>query len=162
MNTELIAPIVNFSLVALTLIVFGRKPFCQYVESRSDGIKKAIDDAAALSNEAGKFFKEWQTRWNSLSQDLAQSKQDAEMNVKKFEVAALAAAAQESTRIAKDARLTGESEAQSAKVRLQQELAQKSIELAKTYLIEHVTDVDQESLVQQFIEKSEGGLSHAR
>lgn len=157
MNSDLLAPIVNFGVVAFVLIYFGRKPFVDLLASRSQTLATEIRGAEAEGNEALGQLAQWETKWKGGEAEAAQIQSDAEKRMRALRATILAAAEKQAVRVVEETRLVGQSEAGKGRETLQQQVALKSVAMAREFLSAHVADKDRHQLVAEYLELVKDG-----
>ena len=108
---EIIAPIVNFLVVVFVLWYYGRKPISDYLATRSANIAQQIAEGEKQFSEAEKKLVHWESSWKGAKGLAEEQMSDAKVTATKLREKTLAAAAAESERIAKDAKIVSASEA---------------------------------------------------
>jgi F-type H+-transporting ATPase subunit b len=152
MSMIYLASILNFLAVVFILVYFGRKPFAQFLQERSDGIRNAMAEAESLSKDAFAQRDKWKSSWSQKDAYMRQQWDEAKAALKNQRERELATAKGEATRIEKDAELMGSGEIAKAKKRLQDELIQSSIDAAQTYLGGSLSTKDREKLVAEYMD----------
>ena len=151
-TSTIIASILNFAVVVFVLTYFGRKPFAQFLISRSESLKSSIGEAEKFAKEAQVELSKWEANWKSAESHAKKNEMDAKESLKKFQERTLADARHEAERIKKDAALMGDSETSKAKRALQTEVARHSVELAQLHLGEHLAAAEKHKMVSEFVE----------
>jgi F-type H+-transporting ATPase subunit b len=151
-TSVVIASILNFSVVVFIFVFFGRKPFANFLASRSESIRKSIDEAEKLVQEARQELATWETNWKDAQSHAEQDKNDSATSLKRFKDKTLFDAAYEAERIKKEAELLSSGEILKAKKGLQTEAIERSVELAELYLSEHLPAQEKHKLVTEFVD----------
>ncbi len=151
-TTLLLAPIVNFSVVAFVLIYFGRKPLAQMLAARSTSLATEIRGAEADEKEASAQLAQWEAKWNGSAAEAKQAQVDAQTRIASLKETTLATAKKQAERIVKEANAVGQVEATKGRETLQREIVRKSVSMAKDFLGAHVGDKDRHQLVAEYVE----------
>lgn len=145
----------NFVLLLVVLVVLLRKPLRQFFEDRRSGIRKDIDEAAALRRQAEERYSKWQRRLGDLERELAEIRSSARERAEAEREHLLADARAAAERIRRDAATAVDQELRRAQSQLRDEASALAVELAAGLLREQVTDVDRNRLLDEFIERIE-------
>lgn len=151
MSAPFILMVVNFGILLIILAKFGGPPIGKMAASRSDLIKVALDEAAALRSKAAAKLTEYETR-------LA----DADAEINKMVENMRADAAAEKERIASNAAKAAASMQRDAEQRIAAEIERARFELraevtaaaaaaAEKLLAQKTSSADQTKLFEQFI-----------
>lgn len=149
---EIIAPILNFAVVIGILWYFGRKPFAAFLEARSSNIEKAISEAETEAVGADTVMKEWAGKWNGSKVHAKELMDETKKRMELFREKTIKMAGVEAERIKRDAKVVGQSEIAKARVALQKRIAIDSIDLAKEYVNQHLSEKDRQKLVTEYVE----------
>jgi F0F1-type ATP synthase membrane subunit b/b' len=152
MDSVIIASIVNFGAVVGILYFGARKPFVQMLQDRSETVKKSMDEATALSSEAQSSLSKWEHNWRERENSIRQQIADAQAALKVQKEKTIASAKHEAERIQRDAELMGASEVTRAKRTLQEELVEKSVNMAANYLGKSLSAKDKQKLVVEYVD----------
>jgi F-type H+-transporting ATPase subunit b len=150
---SLLYPVINFALLLAVLFYFARKPIQTYFGERRAGIRKDLDEAAALERQARERYAQWQRRLVDLERELAEIRAGAQERAEAERASLLADARAASERIRADAATAVEHELRRARAGLREEASQLAIELASGILREKVTAQDRDRLIDEFIER---------
>lgn len=157
MNTDVIAPIVNFTAVVGFLGYFGRKPFADFLKARSESIQKLIEDS---QKESKAVFTELATLESLVAGKEAAARtnlEEAKTNLVKFREKTLESATTEAGRIVKEGQMLGQGELAKKRDALQNEISERSIKLAEKFLGEQLESKDREKLVGEYVELVRNG-----
>jgi F-type H+-transporting ATPase subunit b len=149
----LLFPWINFLLLVATLVVLLRKRVQAYFGDRRAGIRKDLDDAAAMKRRAEERYAQWNRRIIGLEGELAEIRASARERAEAERESLLADARAASERIRSDAATAVEHELRRARARLRDEASQLAIELASGILRERVTPQDRDRLIDEFIDR---------
>lgn len=149
----------NFSVVVFVLWYYGRAPLAQYLSDRSDALAKEMAEASALSKEARQELDTWQKRWNGAKGEIAQQEVETKALLARQREMMIAHLKSESERVKHEAILVAQSENARAKRLLREEVAHRSVEVARKYLVGHLEDKDRHRLVSEYLEILRNGHS---
>lgn len=150
--SHIIAPIVNFLLVAAILYKLAGKKLVAFFAARSEEVKKEIGEAEKMAAEAGAQFKTWETSWKSRDALARQQEEEAKAAVIRMKEKQIASAHHEAERIKKEAQMAATTETLRAKQELSRELVHQSVGVAKSYLKDHLDDKEKHKLVSDYVE----------
>lgn len=145
------APIVNFVTVLAVFFIFGRKPIGAMFVSRSETVKKEMDEAEKAFLEASKAFRQWDTSRQEKEAHAVKELEDTKASVVRQKERTVASAKTEAERIKKEAQMMGTNEVAQAKESLQRELAEKSIGLAEEFLGKQLDGKEKEKLIIEYV-----------
>jgi len=151
----LLFPSINFVLLFAALFVLLRKPVREYFEGRREGIRKELEEAAALRKEAETRHAEWQRRLDALQGELDRIRATARERADHERETLLADARRAAERIRQDAAAAVDQELRRARASLHDEASQLAVEMAAGILREQVTDSDRSRLLDEFIGRIE-------
>lgn len=151
MNSEVLAPIVNFAVMVGFLGFFGKKPMQTFLGARSEDIKKQIDEAEKESQEVVARFQKAEDNFKHQEAHAKKLREDAKEMLARHREKTLSAAKSESIRIIKDGELLGQGELHKRKEALQREISERSVALAEKYLSDQLEAKDKEKLVSEYI-----------
>jgi F0F1-type ATP synthase membrane subunit b/b' len=137
--------------MVVALGVFGRKPLKVFLESRSQDVKKMIDEAEKESKEIISRFQQASENVEHQKEHANKLHEEAKATLVRHREKTLEAAKKESLRIEKDGELLGQGELQKKKEVLEREISEKSILLAEKYLGDQLEAKDKEKLVSEYI-----------
>lgn len=149
---DYIAPFVNFAALLLVLWHFGRKPFGEFLASRSEGVAREINEARAEAESAGKLLGKWEGQVAAAQEHARKHEEDVRAQVEAQRARALEAARQQAERVRRDAALLGQNEAAKAREALQREVATRSVMAAERYVKSHLSEKDREQLLNEYLE----------
>lgn len=145
--------VMNFGVLAIALFFLLRKPVAQFLGGRIQDIREQLEQLEARKAEAEKKLSEYNTRLAALQGEtekiLKQYKEQGEALREKILKEAEAGAA----KLEEQALRTIEHEMKQARLRLEQEVFEKAIAKAEEKLVRHITDQDQDRLVQEYLTK---------
>ncbi len=145
--------VVNFVLLVAIGFYLLKKPAAQFFSSRRKDIEDEINELEQKKSEAQKQLAEYQLKFKNLDQE---SKQIVENYIKQGEEAKsriIAEAEAQAEKLEDMAKRNIEQEFKSAKIKLQQEVAQKAMEKAEEVIKTSISSDDQEKLVDRYLRK---------
>lgn len=141
----------TFAVFVTLLFVWARRPLARHLESRSAGIRKALEEAQQARADAEARAAETEARLAQLDAEVAALKEEfrnqGQAEFARLEETARAAAA----RIAKDAEDTIQAETARARESLKAEGARLALGLAEERIARAMAPADQQRLAQAFI-----------
>lgn len=150
---EIVKQAVNFTILAVVLVYFLRKPLSSFLKERTELLKKAIDEAASARAEAARKLSDIEAKVAALPAEIAaiDQRMDAEgaEEAKKIREAGAAEAA----RILAQAEQTASQEVMKAREELRLVAAQEATRAAEEIVKKSMTPQDQDRLVLENIEK---------
>ena len=105
LSSALIASVLNFSVVVFILVYFGRKPFAQFLVSRSETLKTTMAEAQKLAVEANAELLKWEQNWKATAKHASENRTAAQDSLKRFKEKTLIDAEAEADRIKKESEL---------------------------------------------------------
>ncbi len=145
--------VLNFGILAVIGFFLLKKPAVEFFSSRKKNIEDEINELEQKKADAQKKLVEYQDKFKNLDQE---SKQIVENYIKQGEEAKtriIAEAQAQAEKLEEMAKHTIAQEFKSAKVKLQQEIAQKAMEKAQEVIIASISSADQDKLVDQYLKK---------
>lgn len=150
---DLIWRTMNFGVLAAVLIFLLRKPLAKGLASRRQGIKDRLDDLEKQKQEAAKQLAEYKEKLTRLDEEaekiIAQYIQDGEAAKAKIIEEAKAA----SEKLQEQAKKNIEHEFDKAKQELKAEMAEQAVAMAEELIKKHITDEDQEQIIDEYLTK---------
>lgn len=147
--------IVNFAILVVALVYFGRGPLREMFGARHARITGDIKSASELLSQAEHRNAEWQRRLADLDRELDDIRASARRRAEEERERILAEAADAAERIRRDAVASVEQELRRAQSALREEAANLSIELAAGILSREVGSGDRDRLMDEFIARVE-------
>lgn len=147
---------INLAVMVAILYKVLAKPLRDYLASRSDTIKKALDEARIVREEAEKKLKEYQVKMEQLNAD-AKALRDSLIDEGNKEKEKIVSEANKATqRIKEQARFAAEQEIKKARIALKEETANLVAEMAEDILKKEIKDSDQERLIKEYLTTAGG------
>src|SRR3990172_3325611 len=147
---------INFAILFGALYFILPKPLKNYLASRSDAIKNALDEAKRIREEAEKRYREYQEKMERLTAE-AKSLKDSLIDEGNKEKARIIEEANKAAqRIKEQAHFSAEQEIKKARQALKEETANLIAEMTEEKLRKEIKASDQERLVREYLSASGG------
>lgn len=147
---------INFAILFVVLYILLAKPLRDYLVSRSEGIRRALDEARLVREEAEKRYREYQEKMESLTDD-AKALKDSLIDEGNKEKARIVEEANKAARrIKEQAQFSAEQEIKKARQVIKEETANLIVEMTEDKLKRETKGSDQERLVMEFLSASGG------
>lgn len=145
--------VINFIVLAVALFLLVRKPVSQALNSRINEIKDQLDELETKKKDAEEELAQYHEKLSHLDEEA--KKIVAEYNKQGNEAKAriLEAAASAAGKIEAQARRNIEHEFKEAKLKLQEEIAEKALAMAEEKIALNITADDQNRLIDDYLEK---------
>ena len=149
--------VMNFAVLVIVLVYVLRKPLSQALGARIKGIKSQLEDLEARKAEAEKKLSEYNEKLSRLEKESEKIVEDyiKQGNEAKTRILKEAESAAEKLRI--QARRNIEHEFKQAKLKLQEEIFEKSLNKAEEIIKGKISGEDQDRLVDDYLRKVETG-----
>lgn len=150
-----IAAIVNFFVLVGVLVFLTKKPIKSFMATRSDDIRKNVEESERLQQEALDLLKGYESKLAKLDQEVKEMMEIArkEGEIEKAEI--LARAERMSVQIIENAKNMADRELSKQKDTLQRELMAKVIAEALKVLKDKASEKDHQQFTTQFIAQME-------
>ena len=157
MHTSLpeISIIINFLVLIGALVYLTKKPTKNFMETRSDDIRKNVEESERLQQEALAMLKNYEDKLSKLDGEVKALMENARNEGEKQKREILARADRMSAQIIENAKNMAERELLRQKDNLQKELMTKVIAEALAKLKEKASEKDHEQFTKQFISQME-------
>jgi F-type H+-transporting ATPase subunit b len=151
---DLLYRIINFTLMVIILVwAFKKANIKDFFAARTREIKQRLEDLQREKDEAKEKFREIEGKLKDFEEEkkriLEQYRQDGEAEKEKI----IAEAGNRVQEILNQAELTIKQETESARARLKQEMVEIAAQKAEEIIADRITEDDQDSLVDDFIER---------
>ncbi len=153
---ELFWQIVSFVLLLFLLTRFLKNPVRIFLKKRQEGIKNSLEQSAEKKEESQKQFENWEDKFNSLKQEVADLHQKISQEGEAERQRIIGRAEEEGDRIRQHAQVAAEQEVKKARAILRKEMVDLSVELAEKLLKEATQPQDQGRLVGEYVDKMKG------
>jgi len=145
--------VVSFLLLGFFLARVLKKPFRSFLLKRKEEIRNSLEQASRKEEEARRLLNEWETKLNSLSQEIDALHQSLYRQGEAERQRIIERAQEEGERIRKQSQIVAEQEVKKAQASLKKEMVDLSLELAERLLKEKVQPGDQERLTREYMGK---------
>ncbi|WP_437992000.1 F0F1 ATP synthase subunit B family protein [Sorangium sp. So ce145] len=154
-----LASVLNFGLLALIVVRFGRKPIAEALKKRKQTITQELDNASRLKQEAEQRLEEYEDKLTRLEETLAELKAEhaAQAEVEKAHV--LAEAEQRRVRMRRDAEFRAEQELKAARAMLLQEAVQNAVVAAEELLRQRIGQQDLDRVNEDYLKAIPAAVS---
>jgi F-type H+-transporting ATPase subunit b len=149
--------VMNFVVLAVALVFILRKPLSQALRSRIQGIKEQLEDLELRKGAAEKQLAEYNERLSQLEKESAKIVDDYIKQGQEARTRILKEAESAAEKLKVQARRNIEHEFQAAKLKLQEEIIEKSLVKAEEILKSKITGKDQDGLVDEYLKKVVAG-----
>ncbi len=144
---------VNFLVLCVILVKYGKKPTVEIFQSRREAIENEYKELEEKKAEAEARYKEYEAKLASLEEEakaiveafIEQGQKEKERIIKE--------AYETAERIKQQAEFYVQQELEKARAALRQEVAELSVKMAEQIIREKMTPEDQKRLVKEFIER---------
>jgi F-type H+-transporting ATPase subunit b len=144
--------IVNFTILAVILVLVLRKPLAGFLVAQTDQIREQLADAKTKQARADEERKRAEELLESLEDEVAKAKEEARKAAESERDRILRAAELEAARVRELARKEIDAEVESGRRRLLARATELSVDLAHKKLESSMTEADQKKLVERSIE----------
>jgi F-type H+-transporting ATPase subunit b len=151
LNVTILIQAVNFLILIVLLSRFLFKPLTQFLRQRADGIQKALREAQAAREAAGKAQEAYRAQIQATQRELAAIRDQAQREVEAERQRLLTASREAAQRLVAEARAEIEAETKRAKITLREEAVGLSLAAAERLLGRALTSEDQKRLAEQYI-----------
>jgi len=147
---------INFAILITVLYIVLAKPLRDYLASRSEGIRRALDEARLVRIDAEKRYKEYQEKMERLT-DEAKALKDSLIDEGNKEKARIVEEANKAAlRIKEQAQFSAEQEIKKASLAIKEETANLIAEMTEEKLKREIKGSDQERLIMEYLSASGG------
>jgi len=145
--------VMNFTVLVIGLFILLRKPVSQALQSRIKGIRDQLDDLESKKKAAEKKLAEYDERLSLLDQEAEKIVAEYVRQGNEAKARILKEAESAAGRLEEQAQRNIEHEFNRAKLKLQEEILEKALIKAEEVIKDRITPVDQEKLVNEYLEK---------
>jgi len=149
--------VMNFVVLAVALVFVLRKPLSQALGSRIKGIKEQLEDLEARKGEAEKKLAEYNEKLAQLEKEADKIVEDYIKQGKEARARILKEAESAAEKLKAQARRNIDHEFEQAKMKLQQEIFEKSLIKAEEIIKSKFSGEDQSRIVDDYLKKVEAG-----
>ncbi len=152
---ELIWPGINFAILVLILVKFGRKPIKEFLKKRTELIEKSLKEAAEAKELAQKALVEVKERLKNTDREVEEIVNAAKRAGEKEKAALIAEGEKLKNKILEQTEANIAFELQKAKKAIKSEASLAALELAEKQIKEQLGKEGQLSLIDEYIKKLE-------
>lgn len=154
--------LINFAVfIAILARVFG-KSFVDFLRNRHHEVRRAIDRAREVQQNAEKHLRQLEERSRNLEAEIAELLANYRRLAESERAAIVQRAEAEAQSLLKDAEAQAQAAIAQAKRQLEQQTALLAVELAEKLVKSRITDDDQKRLSEQYLRELEGMARAAR
>lgn len=148
-------PVVNFAILFLVLVKFGRKPIKDFFQNRTEMIAKSLTEAREAKEIAQRTLDEVRERLKNTDKELEQILDSARKAGEKEKEAMIAEGLRMKEKILEQTKANIEFELQKAKETIKSDAALLALELAEIKIKEKLGPKEQEGLIDDYIKRLE-------
>jgi F-type H+-transporting ATPase subunit b len=145
--------VLNFLVLAGALFYIARKPVAQFFSSRVKDIQSQLLDLEQKKSDAQRTLAEYEDKIADLSKESEKIVQDYVRQGEEAKKRILAEAEAQAIKLEESAKRNIEQEFKAAKVKLQQEIAEKALAQAELLVTASISSDDQDRLVDEYLDK---------
>ncbi|MFH2091373.1 MAG: ATP synthase F0 subunit B [Pseudomonadota bacterium] len=145
--------VLNFSILAIAVIIIGKKFLPEMLRSRAQGIEDEIKTLESKKADAQKKLAEYQAKFKNLDQESKQIVADYIKQGEDAKTRIIAEAKIQAEKLEEMAKRNIEQEFKIAKTRLQQEIVELAMAKAEEVVKASISSEDQDKLVDQYLKK---------
>ena len=149
-NPEFWTAVVNFSLLVILLVRFGRAPIRGFLSNRRSEMERAINEAAEAKAKAEAKLKEYTDRLGQLDAEMAKLKADLVAAGEEDKKRIVAEAEEAARRMKQETEALIDQHAKALSAQVRRELVDGAIATAERLLREQITAADQQQLADAF------------
>ena len=149
--------VMNFAVLVVALVFVLRKPLSQALGARIKGIKDQLEDLEARKAEAEKQLAQYSEKLSQLEKESEKIVDDYVRQGKEAKARILKEAESAADKLQAQARRNIEHEFKQAKLKLQEEIFEKSLLKAEEIIKSKISGDDQDRLVDEYLKKVEAG-----
>lgn len=147
------AKVLNFGVLIIALFFIAKKPVAEFFSSRAKGIEDEIRVLEQKKAEAEKKLVDYQARFKSLDQESKKILEEYMKQGEEAKIRILAEAEAQAAKLEAMAKRNIEQEFKSAKIKLQQDIAEKAMIKAEELIKASISSDDQDKLVDEYLKK---------
>lgn len=150
-NGPLFFALLNFVLLCYLLLRFTKKPISEYLANRHDTIKRDLEQAATLRQQAREKLAQVGTRLGKIDDEIAEIKAGVAQDAEREKERIIAKANDEAARIIKQAESTMEREIRRARRRLEAGAVEAALGTAEKLLKENLNAADRKRINDAYV-----------
>jgi len=148
-------PVVNFAILVIVLVKFGRTPIKEFFKNRTEMIEKSLKEAQEAKELAQKTLIEVQKRLNNTDKEIEQIIEAARKSGEKEKEAIIAEGIKLKEKIIAQAKSNIDFEVQKAKETIKSDAALMALDIAEKQIKEKLGQKEQETLIDDYIKRLE-------
>ena len=149
--------VMNFAVLVVALVFVLRKPLSQALGARIKGIKEQLEDLEARKADAEKQLAQYSEKLSRLEKESEKIVEDYIRQGNEAKARILKEAELAAEKLQAQARRNIEHEFKQAKLKLQEEIFEKSLLKAEEVIKSKISEDDQDRLVDEYLKKVEAG-----
>ncbi len=143
--------IINFIILVVGIYLVWTKVINPALDKRNVGIKKALDDAAALKAEAEKSAALYRQKLDALDSMVASISEELRLEGEAEKKRLIQEAEKAAVRLKEQAKTTAEQEIKKARIEIRGEVAELAVKMAREILAKELNKEDQQRLIKDYI-----------
>jgi F-type H+-transporting ATPase subunit b len=150
---DLAGKLVNFALLAAGLVYLLRRPMSSYLDDRSVQVRRDLEEASRMKDEATRQIADIEAKLAQLPGELESLRARGHDEIAAEEARINEAAEAERTRLLEQTRREIDLQLRIARRDLVTHAADLSIQVARDRIRQQITDVDQQRLVDRYLDQ---------
>lgn len=147
---DLIFPLINFLIFAYLAKRYAIPPIKEYLRKRREGIIHSVAQATEAKNEAARYLETYKNLLDNLAAESEKIREELRAEGEREKATVLAEAEEFAAKLRADADFLAEQEMKMARQQIRGELASLAEDAAERVIARHLTDDDQERLIDDF------------
>ena len=152
--------LVNFIILIFLLRRYAAPPIRKYLQDRHDKVRNALDEAAAMREQARQKLGEIDSKLKGLGDEVAAIRENVAADAEQERDRIVAAAEAEAERIVEQADRTMQEEIKRVRAQLEVEAVDAAMSAAEKLLRKNVTDADRKRIDQEYLSQFSAGESN--
>ncbi len=148
-------PVINFLILFVVLVKFGRKPIKDFFKARTETIEKALREAQEAKEIAQKTLNEVQAKLSNTDTEIEHILDAARKSGQKEKDAIIAEGERIKEKILEQAKANIDFELQKAKETIKSDAALMALDLAEKQIQDQLGQKEQETLINDYIKRLE-------
>ncbi len=148
-------PVINFSILAVVLVLAGRKPVKEYFRKRTELIEKSLQEASDAKAFARKTLEEVRDRLRNTDKELEKILEAARKSGEKEKEAIIAEGERLKERIIEQAKANIDFELQKAREKIKSDAALMALDIAEKQIKEKLGRKEQDEIIDDYIQRLE-------
>jgi F-type H+-transporting ATPase subunit b len=158
-NGPFLFAILNFVILIVLLVRFGKKPFVDYLSTRHTTVRDNLAEAAKMRDEARRKLDEIKGKLSNLEREIARIKDHVAKDAQSEKERIIAEAHAEAEQLVKQADKTLQEELKRARHLLEAEAVNAAMQAAEKVIRQQLTDADRRRINEEYFDQivSSGG-----